>query len=301
MLITTLHETVFEYAQPIRGTWTQARLWPATDEHQTCREFSLSVDPMQPLHESCDYYKNRVLTFNIWPPHLRVVVSARSVVETHRKPFQPQPLEDFENHKAQYEYSQWGGPIEKIPPVENFARDCGLFHTDACAPWWESASVFSRCQSLCAAIHHNFEYSEEATDVHTPIGEVFETRRGVCQDFAHIFIACCRSAGIAARYVSGYLVTGRALSAEGSPASHAWAEALIPNFGWCAFDPTNNLLPDDCYVKIAAGRDYDEASPTRGLYVGKNVECHLRVRVHSLLESELATTNASTQAMRLVG
>ncbi|MBV9471167.1 MAG: hypothetical protein JOZ57_18160, partial [Abitibacteriaceae bacterium] len=105
MLITTLHETTFEYDSPIRGTFTEARLWPVSDNWQTCHQFSLSVDPLRPLAESRDYYGNMVLNFNIMPPHRRVVVTGHSVVETHRNPFAPRPLlAEFETRRAHLDY-----------------------------------------------------------------------------------------------------------------------------------------------------------------------------------------------------
>jgi transglutaminase-like putative cysteine protease len=287
MLITTLHETVFEYDRPIRGTFTEVRLWPVSDAGQTCREFSLSVDPMRPMTESVDYHGNMALMFNILPEHRRVVVSGRSVVETHRKPFTPQePLTEFEVHKAQVDYLQFGGPVEDVPQIEELVDACGLRTADENAPWWEAHSTFAAVQNLNTLIFERFTYAPNTTDVHTRISEVFAYGCGVCQDFAHIFIAVCRAAGVPARYVSGYLVTRRSRSAQGSSASHAWVEILIPQMGWCAFDPTNNMLANDYYIKLAAGCDYRDVPPTRGIYKGYGVNCRMRVRVHTIVEGE---------------
>ena len=289
MLVTTLHETIFEYPQPIRATFTEARLWPVSDEGQTCREFSLTVDPMRPLTECVDYYGNLVLTFNILPEHGRVVVTGRSVVETHRDPFAPQePLSDFEVHKAQCDYLSFAGPVENVPEIENLADIAGLRSARPEAAWWEMESIFAAAQSLNALIHERFTYDTEATDVHTHIAEVFACGAGVCQHFAHIFIAACRAAQIPARYVSGYLVTRRSRSATGSPASHAWAEVLVAGLGWCAFDPTNNLVVDDNYIKLAVGRDYRDVPPTRGVYKGQDTGSRLLVRVHTIVDEESA-------------
>ena len=290
MLVTTLHETTFDYARAIERTFTEARLWPVSDLHQTCHEFSLSVDPMRPLLENRDYFGNISMSFNILPPHRRVVVTGRSVVETHRDPFAPQPVNDFETHLARLDFLGFDGPIEYSNGVETLRDEAGLMKANAQSSWFDDDSVFQAVQKLNTLIFQRFTYCTDATDVHTHISEVFENRRGVCQDFAHIFIAACRAAQIPCRYVSGYLVTRRARSLAGSGASHAWVEALLPEHGWCAFDPTNNLLANNSYIKLAHGRDYRDVTPTRGVFKGHGVECRMSVRVHTLTEEDLSST-----------
>ncbi len=298
MLVTTLHETTFDYSRAIERTFTEARLWPLSDASQTCREFSLSVDPLRPLLESCDYWGNRTLSFNILPPHRRVVVTGRSVVETHRDPFVPQPLDDFETKRAQLDFLGFNGPIEYSMEVQTLRDDAQLLCADANESWFDADSVFSHAQKLNALIFERFTYCPDATDVHTHIAEVFALKRGVCQDFAHVFIAVCRAAQIPCRYVSGYLVTRRARSSAGSGASHAWVEVLLPRHGWCAFDPTNNLLANDSYIKLAHGRDYRDVTPTRGVFKGSGIDCRMSVRVHTLTEEEESSTR---NAPELVG
>lgn len=294
MLITTLHETIFDYAAPIKATFTEARLWPVTDATQTCRDFTLSVDPMRDLTESRDYFGNMVLSFNILTPHRRVVLTGHSVVETHRNPFIPCSAgTEFEQRKAHLDFLKFDGPVQNLPELAVLVRDAGLpppAHQQVQHPvnGWEQQTITDRivasAQELNSIIHERFTYAPRSTHVHSTISEVFAGRQGVCQDFAHIFIAACRSVGLPARYVSGYLVTRRSRSAEGAAASHAWAEVLIPGSGWYAFDPTNNLLADDYYIKLAAGRDYRDVSPTRGIYNGKDTQSRLGVRVHTIVE-----------------
>lgn len=291
MTITTLHETTFDYARPIERTFTEARIWPFSDAHQTCHDFSLSVDPLQPLTETRDYWGNYTMTFNILPPHRRVVVTGRSVVETHRKPFEPQALSDFETERAHFDYMQFGGAVEYSSEAKTLGGDAGLNAAKRDAPWFEDGSLFNALQNLNRLIFENFTYCTDSTHVHTSVGEVMQQKRGVCQDFAHVFIAACRACGVPARYVSGYLVTRRARSSEGSSASHAWVEALVPNHGWCALDPTNNLLANDSYIKIAHGRNYSDVTPTRGLFKGSGVDCRMSVRVHTMTAEALTSTH----------
>ena len=124
---------------------------------------------------------------------------------------------------------------------------------------------------LTARIHRDFRFDARVTTVRTPTEEVFKKRRGVCQDFAHVQIACLRSINLAARYVSGYL---RTYPPPGSPrligadASHAWVSAYCWGLGWLDADPTNNVVPSEGHVTIAWGRDYGDVSPLRGLILG---------------------------------
>lgn len=289
MLVTTLHETTFSYARAIERTHTEARLWPVSDAHQTCGEFSLSVDPMQPLSENRDYWGNVVMSFNILPPHQRVVVTGRSVVETHRQPFVPQPLDKFETSRAQFDYCQFVGAVKYSKEAAVLGEVAGLGAANRDAIWFQNGSLFAALQNLNRLIFDSFTYCPDSTDVTTSVSQVMQNKRGVCQDFAHVFLAACRAHQIPSRYVSGYLVTRRARSAEGSTASHAWVEALVPHHGWVALDPTNNLLANDSYIKIAHGRDYGDVTPTRGVFKGRGVDCRMSVRVHTTTEEALSS------------
>ncbi len=138
----------------------------------------------------------------------------------------------------------------------DFARDCLEPQT----------SVLAVARALMAKVHGEFTYAPGETEIATPLVEVFHKRRGVCQDYAHLMIACLRSAGLAARYVSGYLHTHGALL--GANASHAWVAVFAPPFGWVEFDPTNNVRVAQEHVALAWGRDFGDVSPLRGVILG---------------------------------
>ena len=122
---------------------------------------------------------------------------------------------------------------------------------------------------LMREIYTRFEYSPRSTRVDSPIDEALAARRGVCQDFAHIFIALARQLGIPSRYVSGYLFRGDdSQDRSAHDATHAWAEAFLPQLGWVGFDPTNNLIAEERHIRVAIGRDYADVPPTRGVYKG---------------------------------
>lgn len=117
-------------------------------------------------------------------------------------------------------------------------------------------------------VYREWAYAPNTTTAHTHMSEVMRTRRGVCQDFAHVMIGICRSLGIPARYVSGYLYNGPDSHLRGSQASHAWCEIFVPGRGWYGLDPTNDTLADDRHIKIATGRDYADAAPISGYFDG---------------------------------
>ncbi len=144
-----------------------------------------------------------------------------------------------------------------------------------------SNDAFDTVHRLMEMIYRDFTYRPGVTDVSTSIEDVIDHHYGVCQDFAHLLIGLCRALGIPARYASGYIVPSDAGS-RGAGASHAWVEAFTPSHGWRGFDPTNNLLANERYVKIAVGRDYRDVPPTRGTYRGRaaeDLEVEVKVRV----------------------
>jgi transglutaminase-like putative cysteine protease len=138
------------------------------------------------------------------------------------------------------------------PEMCRMAVDATQGQTDA----WQAALAIMRF------VHGRMAYEPQSTQVHTHAREALAEGRGVCQDFAHVMISLCRAAHIPARYVSGYLAAPR------TSGTHAWTEVFIPSAGWVALDPTHNSQPDETYVKIATGRDYNDVPPLRGVYRG---------------------------------
>jgi transglutaminase-like putative cysteine protease len=155
--------------------------------------------------------------------------------------------------------------------LAEFARDCFAARTP----------LLVACAQLMSKIHREFRFDSSATQIATPLAEVLEKRRGVCQDFAHLMIGCLRTLGLPARYVSGYLLT---VPPPGKPrligadASHAWVSVHCPTHGWVDFDPTNDVRPDLGHITLAWGRDFGDVSPLRGIILGGG-EHELDVRV----------------------
>ena len=151
--------------------------------------------------------------------------------------------------------------IRAEPPYAEYAR----------SSFGPKRPLLEAVTELTERIHKDFAYDSRATTIATPLAEVFQKRRGVCQDFAHFEIACLRALGLPARYVSGYIQTTRAPGKEGligADASHAWLAVYCPDFGWIDVDPTNNKLPTNQHLTVAWGRDYGDVPPVRGIIVG---------------------------------
>jgi transglutaminase-like putative cysteine protease len=269
------HRTNYQYAEPVSTSYHAVRLTPRSLPNQRCHWSKLVMDPSPAFsNDTSDYFGNAVVLFTLQEPHERLTVQATSEVEVLAKSL-PEPRE--------------------TPAWEEFSRQLmhhpGPEELDACQFTFESSQVRSSEQladygrvsfapgapllaaalDLTARIHRDFKYDTTATKVTTPVEKVFEERRGVCQDFAHLQIACLRSLGLAARYVSGYLRTFTPANRErliGADASHAWVSIYCPGMGWIDLDPTNNLIPSTNHITLAWGRDYNDVSPIRGVIQG---------------------------------
>jgi transglutaminase-like putative cysteine protease len=224
--------------------------------------------------ERVDYFGNLLCFFTVQEPHKELVVEAQSEVIVERNatswPEQSLPWEKAarllpdDHSPAGLEAYQFRFESPRIRIRPEFA-------SYALQSFTPGRPMLDALLDLTARIHKDFRFDSKVTNVRTPTEEVFRKRRGVCQDFAHLQIACLRSLNIAARYVSGYLRTypppGQA-RLVGADASHAWVSAYCPGIGWLDMDPTNNVVPSNGHVTLAWGRDYGDVSPLRGLILG---------------------------------
>lgn len=294
MLYRIDHTTSYHYTEPVTLCHNEAHLLPRHLTRQRCLDAYLRIDPTPAVyHERKDFFGNRVVYFSIEELHSQLTVTAVSEVQlsTLSPPDMAQtpPWEQVRRFVRQ-ETSR--GALE----ARQFVLDSPL--VAASGPWAEYASeVFSAgrplllaTQELMRRIYREFTYDSAFTTIATPLREVFEHKRGVCQDFAHLAIACIRSCGLAARYVSGYLET---VPPEGQPqlvgtaASHAWVSVYCPELGWVDFDPTNDLMPTDRHIIVAWGRDYSDVPPLKGtLQGGGEHELHVAVEVKSSVAEE---------------
>ncbi len=264
MELTVEHETVYRYPRPVSESYTIVHLQPRTTLAQYCTRYDLDVRPNAPVFSYQDRFGNDVQHFSIVPEHDELRIVARSQVVTLGRGPAVVPsgvtqawIESDVRTPELWDFRHASAYVDIDESVRAFAAQIE-------APGDDLAAYF-----LAAGkhIYATFGYQPGTTTVRTSVAQVVEARGGVCQDFAHLLIAVARARGIPARYASGYIFSGGA-NVLGAEASHAWAEAYLPPFGWVGFDPTNDRLADDSFVLVALGRDYGDVSPTRGVYRG---------------------------------
>jgi transglutaminase-like putative cysteine protease len=269
------HVTTYDYEDPVSVSHHILRLTPHNSSSQTCKRTGISIVPKPPaVTRHIDYFGNATSSFTLLEPHERLVVTATSELEVNAIPipdFQESPAWEIvrdwlgSNNSDEglnaYQYVFDSNRVKARPELGEYARES--FPT--------GRPLLLGMLDLTRRINRDFRFDTKATEVSTPVETFFEKRRGVCQDFSHLQIACMRSLGLPARYVSGYL---RTLPPPGRPrlvgadASHAWCAAWSPGAGWVDFDPTNNCVPSDGHITVAWGRDYSDVSPIHGVLLG---------------------------------
>ncbi len=261
--------TTFEYPQQVRDSHNVLRACPTTDDFQALLSYTLTTDPAARVLSHIDYWGTRLDVFGIRHPHDRLSVIADSTVETYPRPA-PEPDASTDPYRDDAYRTEHREYLADSP------------HTIAGSSLGDRARqlVGDRAQAVAAVealideVRRLLAYEPGTTYVGMNLDEVVKQGSGVCQDFAHTLISMARSAGIPARYVSGYLYAadqslGRPPEeAEIEVQTHAWAEVAIPGWGWWAVDPTNREPVGEHHVKIGHGRDYDDVAPLQGVYHG---------------------------------
>jgi transglutaminase-like putative cysteine protease len=270
-----VHETVYSYSAPVSSSRQVAHLVPRETPWQQVRAHQLVVAPRcTERRAGTDYFGNRFESIFVDEPHQALTVRAESDVQVAASapaPGTPSPPWEQAARKSgaweagadldveQYRVASPAAPL--LPRSRAWAEK--TFRPGR--PWLEAVFELTR------RIQSEFEYDPEATNVSTSVAEVLELRRGVCQDYAHLMLSALRSMGIAARYVSGYVLNRSSADGTrhaGADASHAWVAAFCPGLGWVAFDPTNGKLADQEFVTLGWGREYLDVTPLRGVVLG---------------------------------
>lgn len=271
MIYSVRHTTTFRYSPAVRESVMEVRLQPRSDGEQRCLSFTLEVDPAANVNQYFDFTGNTVHHFDIAGRHELVKVTGTSTVEVNSV---PAPLvsecgtwNDLDALIAGNDYWEMLLPshfAQPSAPLEQLARELRCERR---------GNPLQLLTELNEAIYKQFAYVKNSTKVDSPIEDALRARQGVCQDFAHILITLVRRLTIPCRYVSGYMFHRDDTEAKDDRslegASHAWVEALVPGWGWVAFDPTNNLIGSDRHIRVAVGRDYADVPPTRGVYKGE--------------------------------
>jgi transglutaminase-like putative cysteine protease len=284
------HVTHYRYADGVSNSQHDLHLLPRNLPRQRCLASELAIEPAPIVcRERVDYFGNRATHVVLATAHSELTVTARSLVDVEALP----PLTADDDVPWDTAVATTTGPdanlhVQEMTFASPLARSWPDLHDYASLSFAPGRPLLAASTDLMSRIHRDFAYDPLATTVATPLAEVFEKRRGVCQDFAHLMIACLRGLGISARYVSGYLATmpppGKP-RLQGADASHAWLAVHSPRFGFVDLDPTNDRLAGDTHVTLAIGRDFSDVTPLRGVVHGGGRH-ELNVAVDVIPESE---------------
>lgn len=274
------HLTKFQYAEPVSESVMEMRMHPRSDSNQRCLTFTLSVSPRCRVFSYRDHLGNNIHHFDIPGKHSQLVIVAESLVEQQPLPtipffLAPDAWRELDQIVSEGDYWEMLLPSEfatQSPALIELARELQVTRRD---------DPLMLLHELNTRVYEWFEYVPKSTRADSPIDEAIVSRKGVCQDFAHIMISLVRGLGIPCRYVSGYVHRRSQDHDRSTPdATHAWVEALLPQLGWVGFDPTNCLIASDRHIRAALGRDYADVPPTKGVYRGRtDSELYVAVRV----------------------
>ena len=269
MRLDICYRTKLAFDAPVRESQNELRACPVTDERQQLLSYRVTVEPSARLLSFTDYWGTRVDHFGVTESHADLEVVAEASVETQDPPA----------HSAAPAMESLGDPDflndhdEFLKPTRHTDWDEAMARQARELAAADGSNVVGAVTELNEFVGGRLAYEPGATEIGEPITEVLAKGAGVCQDYAHLGVALCRSIGIPARYVSGYLFSSneRTGSIDGGLVrvqTHAWFEAAVPELGWLALDPTNRLAVGHQHVKIGHGRDYDDVPPLRGVYSG---------------------------------
>lgn len=267
------HVTHYCYTEAVANSQHELHLWPTNSPRQKCESYVLEITPTPSARKDrLDYFGNHATHLVLSAPHreLQVVATGQVTVST-----------------AGFIEADGDPPWDEVLPtiakdIRNLRIHEMTFPSPFIVPWRDSIEyalpsfptgrpLLAGCMDLMARMHTDFTYDPRATTIATPLPEVLTQRRGVCQDFAHLMIACLRGLGLSALYVSGYLVTTPPPGQPrlvGADASHAWLSVYSPRWGWVDLDPTNNCLVGEKHITLAIGRDFGDVTPMRGVILG---------------------------------
>ncbi|MGL6073406.1 MAG: transglutaminase family protein [Fimbriiglobus sp.] len=268
------HITTYDYTESVSVCQNVAHLLPREVARQEHGPSVMEIDPEPAvLEERLDYFGNPTTYFTVQEPHktLKVTVSHQVLVKSEPSGITTSPPWEQVRDRLTADRSQpWLDAYEHVFD-SRYCPSSKAFAEYALTSFQPGRMIHEAGLELTKRIFSEFVYDPVATTVATPVKEVFQNRRGVCQDFAHLQIACLRSIGLPARYVSGYLSTvpppGRP-RLIGADATHAWVSLFLGEAGWLDLDPTNNQVPGDRHILLAWGRDYDDVSPIKGIVLG---------------------------------
>ena len=281
MIYDISHRTTYRYGAPVAQSHHVLHLAPRETPHQVIRRHSLMLEPAPTSRvDLADYFGNPMSILTIEVDHRESVMHARSTIEVRPPPPVDlaassawETVRDLAANPATATADGATAPLEvaELACRSRHTQPFAAIHDYAVASFPAGRPMLEAVWDLTARINEEFAFDATATDISTPLARVLEQRRGVCQDFAHLALACLRVMGLPGRYISGYLLTrpppGQP-KLQGADASHAWIAAWAPESGWIEFDPTNKVIPAGEHIAIAWGRDFEDVSPISGVLLG---------------------------------
>jgi transglutaminase-like putative cysteine protease len=279
------HVTRYTYEAPVRDSANQIILFPIKDLYQDVLKQELVITGNPHVDTFVDYFGNEVGSFTYSEPHMALTISSKIVVSTKHREL---PVSDIfpEQQWADLDHLQYMVPyidflkqeyFEGIDELKEMIRQGNM----------KEGSPYEVALRFCKFVYDTFEYKKGVSTVDTTLNEIWKQKAGVCQDFAHILTEMLRMVRIPARYVSGYICTSRN-GMRGQGATHAWAEAYIPDYGWLGIDPTNNCIANETHVRLAVGRNFSDCSPVKGVYKGSS---HHKLEVSVAVDDENVLSN----------
>lgn len=257
------HVTKYTYNRPVIESVNQVRIYPVASPQQEILNHEITISDAPELFFFLDYWGNRCADFSIVEPHRELVIDSRLIVRTtgtNELPVNTSTLADVQTAIASnFQLLELSKP-EEIKSTDAIHK----IISSVCA---NDKTVMQLTEHCSNYIYQHFKYIKGITNIETTVDEILEHRSGVCQDFAHVLLQLLRTIGIPARYVSGYICPNKN-GMRGEGATHAWVEALIPNYGWMGIDPTNNVWVSTHHVKLAVGRNFNDCSPMKGTFKG---------------------------------
>ena len=259
-----VHITKYQYSGPIKESINEIRLFPHHFDNQDVLEYQLLITQNPEVKISNDYYGNRVGNFNTLEAHTETTIESRMLVRVNHSLKIPEidatTIQDLGVHKKN------SIALLRLSYPEVIAKPEVI--NAILAPVIASDSAIVTIAQKCNQyIFENFTYTKGITNIETTVDEILELKKGVCQDFANLLLQLLRTAGIPARYVSGYICPNES-GLRGEGATHAWVEFFTPTQGWLGLDPTNNIWTMDNHVKLSVGRNFYDCTPVKGTFKG---------------------------------
>lgn len=292
-----VHDTQYRYQRDVTLSHQVLHMTPRSFNHQTCLSHELRIDPLpQDLSTRTDYFGNATKNATLSTPHDTLHVRAESTVALLPRLAIDQltgsmAWESLRNKMRQSTGTATTKPFQFLFESPHIACSAALADY-AAASFTPDRPLLDAAFDLTQRIYRDFEFDDAATTVATPLSDVLDGRRGVCQDFAHLMIGCLRTLGLPCRYVSGYILTTPPPGQPrliGADASHAWVSVFCTGYGWVDFDPTNRCLVQDEHITLGWGRDFSDVTPMRGIVLGGGAqELSVGVTVTPLAMEEAA-------------